>query len=337
MPVLNQVYAGSACVMICLYIFPFKTHGFEANSHFPAPHSFSLSRICDLEHWVFGKFVKEQFSPTHVSKSVPLRKTAVRGSYHQFNRTEANLCMTNKRVWIIGDSYMRHFYFGLMDVLRGNRKDPTKVIDGRTMPEKPVFLDFCPKEFGFVRKGYLKSSNSTLFFIGKKFFSLGGSFIALKELLSNIIDDDLIVLNLLIHDNKRNRVQSKQFMGNMKKAEMYYLLKVKELSGWLKDQNGRGKFVWSTSNSYKEKKVPPQFRKYQRNRRILSINSKARTHWLDAGFPVLDVFHITMACKARTCTNDGSHYNQMVNRAKAQVLLNYFCQPPTCKKLEPSN
>ena len=125
-------------------------------------------------------------------------------------------------------------------------------------------------------------------------------------------------------------------MGNMKKAEMYYLLKVKELSGWLKDQNGRGKFVWSTSNSYKEKKVPPQFRKYQRNRRILSINSKARTHWLDAGFHVLDVFHITMACQARTCTNDGSHYNQMVNMAKAQVLLNYFCQPPTCKKLEPS-
>jgi hypothetical protein len=50
-------------------------------------------------------------------------------------------------------------------------------------------------------------------------------------------------------------------MGNMKKAEMYYLLKVKEFSGWLKDQNGRGKFVWSTSNSYKEKKVPPQFKK----------------------------------------------------------------------------
>ncbi|CAL6337601.1 unnamed protein product [Bathycoccus prasinos] len=79
-----------------------------------------------------------------------------------------------------------------------------------------------------------------------------------------------------------------------------------------------------------------KFRKYQRNRHILSINSKARTQWLDAGFPVLDVFHITMACQARTCTNDGSHYNQMVNRAKAQMLLNYFCQPPTCKKLEPS-
>ena len=64
----------------------------------------------------------------------------------------------------------------------------------------------------------------------------------------------------------------------MKKAEMYYLLKVKELSGWLKDQNGRGKFVWSTSNSYKEKKVPPQFRKYQRNRRILSIKTAKLAH-----------------------------------------------------------
>ena len=83
------------------------------------------------------------------------------------------------------------------------------------MPEKPLF----PKEFGFVRKGHLKSSNSTLFLVGKRFFSLGGSFIALKELLSNIIDDDLIVLNLLIH-NKRNRVQSKQFIGNMKKIQL---------------------------------------------------------------------------------------------------------------------
>ena len=329
---LGEVVMRSIIIILCFFIFPLKIHAVETSmQHFPDPHFSSLRTICDLEHWVFGKFVEDRFNPTHVSRNVPLKRTAVKGSYHWFNKTEANVCMANKRVWIIGDSYMRHFYFGLMDVLRGNIKSPTKVIDGRTMPEKSVLLDFCPKEFGFVRKGYLKSSNSTFFFIGKRFFSLGGSFDALKELLSKIVDDDLIILNVLIHDNKRNRVQSKQFMGNMKKAEIYYLSKVKELSGWLKDQNGRGKFVWSTSNSYKEKKVPPQFRKYQRNRRILSINEKARTYWLEAGFPVLDVFHITMACQARTCTNDGSHHNQMVNRAKAQVLLNYFCQPPSCK------
>jgi len=88
-----------------------------------------------------------------------------------------------------------------------------KIIDGRTMPEKPLF----PKEFGFVRKGHLKSSNSTLFLVGKRFFSLGGSFIALKELLSNIIDDDLIVFNLLTYIIKEI-VFRKQFFGNMKKS-----------------------------------------------------------------------------------------------------------------------
>jgi len=317
-------------MLFCLSFLTFTIQALGTNEQY-FPIRSSLRTFCDLQHWVFGKFVKEQFTPTHVSKSVPSRKIAVRGSYHWFNKTEANLCMANKRVWILGDSYMRHFYFGLMDVLRGTTKNPTKVIDGRTMPEKSVLLENCPKEFEFVRKAHLQSSNSTFYFVGKKFFSLGGSFNPLKELLSNIVNDDLIVLNLLIHDNKRNRVQSKQFMGNMKKAEKYYLSKVKELSEWLKAQNYQGKFVWSTSNSYKEEKVPLQFRKYQRNRRILSINRKARTYWLDAGFPVLDVFHITMACRAKTCTNDGSHYNQMVNRAKAQVLLNYFCRPPSCE------
>ena len=129
-------------------------------------------------------------------------------------------------------------------------------------------------------------------------------------------------------------MQSTEFKGNMRKAELFYLSKVKQLSNWMKDQKPHGKFVWSTSNSYKEEKVPSQFRRYQRNKRILRINSKARTYWLDAGFPVLDVFHITMACQAKTCSNDGSHHNRMVNRAKAHVLLNYFCRPQSCEMKE---
>ena len=56
---------------------------------------------------------------------------------------------------------------------------------------------------------------------------------AIKELLLNIKNDDLIVFNVLIHDNKRNRVQSKEFNGDMRKAEEFYLLKVTELVEWL--------------------------------------------------------------------------------------------------------
>ena len=40
------------------------------------------------------------------------------------------------------------------------------------------------------------------------------------------------------------------------KSRNVLLVKVKELSGWLKDQNGRGKFVWSTSTFIQGEKVP---------------------------------------------------------------------------------
>ena len=146
---------------------------------------------------------------------------------------------------------------------------------------------------------------------------------AKKELLLNIKNDDLIVFNVLIHDNKRNRVQSKEFNGDMRKAEEFYLSKISELVSWLQAQKPSAKIIWSTSTSYKENKVPLEFRRYQRNKRILEINRRA-------GFPVLDVFHITLACQAKSCTEDGSHHNRMVNRAKAHVLLNHFCHPTSC-------
>jgi len=151
-----------------------------------------------------------------------------------------------------------------------------------------------------------------------------------KELFLNIKNDDLIVFNVLIHDNKRNRVQSREFNGDMKKVEQFYLSKINELVGWLRVQKPSAKIVWSTSTSYKENKVPLEFRRYQRNKRILDINGKARNVWIEAGFPVLDVFHTTLACQAKSCTGDGSHHNRMVNRAKAHVLLNIFCRPSSC-------
>ena len=75
---------------------------------------------------------------------------------------------------------------------------------------------------------------------------------AIKELLLNIKNDDLIVFNVFIHDNKRNRVQSKEFNGDMRKAEQFYLLKVSELVEWLQAQKPSAKIIWSTSTSYKE-------------------------------------------------------------------------------------
>ena len=49
---------------------------------------------------------------------------------------------------------MRHFYFGLMDVLRGNKNKPNIVIDGRTIPEKPIILSRINKR-NFSRVEFL--------------------------------------------------------------------------------------------------------------------------------------------------------------------------------------
>jgi len=167
-------------------------------------------------------------------------------------------------------------------------------------------------------------------FIGGRRFGIGLYMEAIKELLLNIKNDDLIVFNVLIHDNKRNRVQSREFNGDMRKAEQFYLSKISELVVWLQALEPKANIVWSTSTSYKENKVPTEFRRYQRNKRILEINRKARDIWIEARFPILDVFHITLACQEKSCTEDGSHHNRMVNRAKAHVLLNYFCRPYSC-------
>ena len=221
-----------------------------------------------------------------------------------------------------------------MDVLRGNLKNPSDSrLSDRKNPEQQANLSFISEE-GFVqtRVAYLENSYVTIYFIGRKNFGLGLHLESLKTLLSYAMTSgDVIVLNVLIHDNKEYRIQ-RDFKGNMRAAESYYLKKVNELSEWWQEQNSKTKFVWCTSTSYKESKVPKRYQRYQKNTRILAINAEARNYWINKGFPVLDVFHITAACKASTCTADGSHFNRMVNRAKAQVLLNYLCKPSNCSQ-----
>ena len=207
---------------------------------------------------------------------------------------------------------MRNLFIGLMDVLRGNLAKPNESIT-KGVPEKFVKIDFVPSVRD-VGRATLESNNITATFIGGRRFGIGLYMEAIKDLFSNINNDDLIVFNVLIHDNKRNRVQSREFKGNMKKAEQFYLAKISEFVNWLQAQKPNAKVVWSTSTSYKEHKVPSEFRRYQRNTRILDINRKAG-YLGDAGFPVLNVFTLSSRV-VKSCTEDGSHHNRMVNRRK---------------------
>ena len=57
--------------------------------------------------------------------------------------------MRNKKVWVIGDSYMRNLFIGFMDVLRGKLAKPNESIT-KGVPEKFVKIDFVLKAFGGI-------------------------------------------------------------------------------------------------------------------------------------------------------------------------------------------
>ena len=195
--------------------------------------------LCDMTRWIHGKFQGDTFIPSGYTGTASLKPPrdlkSTKQVYHWFSKEEAQSCLKNKRVWVIGDSYMRNLFIGLMDVLRGNVAKPNESIT-KGVPEKFVKIDFLPKAFGDVGRAFLKSNNITATFIGGRRFGLGLYMEAIKALFSSIKNDVLIVFNVLIHDNKRNRVQSQEFKGDMRKAEQYYLSKVNEFVDWLRAQ-----------------------------------------------------------------------------------------------------
>ena len=294
--------------------------------------------ICDLKHWIIGDYVENEFIPEYLvdklsfnesDGSVPSENRFKSQQLHKFSEEEAGQCLRNRKIWFIGDSYIRCFYNGFLDVLRGNYASPFAV--RKSHYEKKVHISFIPRQLSFVTQAHLDDYNVTITNVGKKYFSLGGHMDAIKTLLTEVKDDDLIIFTLLIHDNKADWVKN-EFNGSKEKAEVAYLNNVKNLVKWISTNRPKGQLVWTTSNSYIESLVPGVYRDYQTNQRIFRISSAARSYWLEAGFPVLDTFHLTgIACRTRECSQDGGHFNSAVNRAKSSLLLNYYCRPKSCE------
>ena len=80
--------------------------------------------------------------------------------YHCFSKEEAQLCLRNKKAWVIGDEHIRNLFIWFMDVLGGNLAQPNESIR-RGVPENFVKIDFALKAFGDVGRATLKSKNIT--------------------------------------------------------------------------------------------------------------------------------------------------------------------------------
>ena len=298
----------------------------------------SEQSICDLKHWIIGDYVENEFIPEYLvdklsfngsDGSVPSENRFKSQQLHKFSEREAGQCLRNRKIWFIGDSYIRCFYNGFLDVLRGNYAAPHAVKMKHL--EKRVNISFIPRQFSDVTQAHLDDYNVTITNVGEEYFSLGGHMDSVKALLTEVKDDDLVIFTLLIHDNKADWVEN-EFNGSKERAEVAYLNNVKNIVKWISTNRPKGQIVWTTSNSYIESLVPGVYRDYQTNQRILRISSAARSYWLEAGFPVLDTFHLTgIACRTRECSLDGGHFNSAVNRAKSSLLLNYYCRPKSCE------
>ena len=68
--------------------------------------------LCDMTRWIHGKFQGDTFIPSGYTRTASLKPPrdlkSTKQVYHWFSKEEAQSCLKNKRVWVIGDSYMRN-------------------------------------------------------------------------------------------------------------------------------------------------------------------------------------------------------------------------------------
>ena len=167
----------------------------------------SEQSICDLKHWIIGDYVENEFIPEYLvdklsfngsDGSVPSENRFKSQQLHKFSEREAGQCLRNRKIWFIGDSYIRCFYNGFLDVLRGNYAAPHAVKMKHL--EKRVNISFIPRQFSDVTQAHLDDYNVTITNVGEEYFSLGGHMDSVKALLTEVKDDDLVIFTLLIHD-----------------------------------------------------------------------------------------------------------------------------------------
>ena len=209
-----------SCLLLLFQNLIFKVRGFHLDRDVVLEKGRLEQSICDLKHWIIGDYLKFDFKlkPKYLVDKLPLEGTVSPKNrlksqqLHEYSEREARQCLRNRKIWFIGDSYIRCFYHGFLDVLRGNYASPYAV--RKSHYEKKVYIPFIPRQFSFVTQAYLDDYNVTITNVGRPNFSLGGNIDAIKALLAEIKDDDLVIFSLLIHDNKASWVQ-KNKMNSM--------------------------------------------------------------------------------------------------------------------------
>ena len=324
--------------------------GVETTDASTAPATGQVERrprnfMADLNAWVLGEWSGDEFVPKYVTRCesglwehpTANRYFRTRLRYRMFTADEAQACLVGKKVTIVGDSYMRGMYIGMVDVVRGNTTHQSRhVHTSKALSKMPYTYNLADMKNDTFAVGHTTQQNAFL-----------DTPPLMKRLLDNddkVLEHDFVAMNTLIHEVKFRTVQKLKNAPDTRILQML-VAKIVQYVKHLLEKKPSLKFVWVTGTGYKLDLVPRGYREHQTNKRMLWYNTgivKALRK-LNVGF--LDIFHMTETCRESRCFDghkgdqslkniDGSHKSRFVNRMKAQMLLNYMCPPPVDETYE---
>jgi hypothetical protein len=196
---------------------------------------------------------------------------------HLFSTYEAVECLKNKRILIVGDSYMKQMYIGAVDILLQN---PSNIeIEGGKYRE---LISRQAAKF-LAQSKAIRSRNIHLSYDDKCIHS------NLKCLMSNIMKNihyrqaDYLISNILVHDLQLNQ--------NLTSRLDEYLTNLKELF-----RTPRSRLMWVTGPSYDLKKVPDKYLEITKNRPTVAANREAFELAKQFHIPILDFYTLTGSC-----------------------------------------
>ena len=300
------------------------------------------SKISGRE-WVEGFWEGEVFHPE--SQSMCDSNCGQNMYFHRIERKKYRLfdarstmnCLVAekyKHIVVIGDSYMRNLFHGIIDIM----------LDRRTEIEEKEHE--IPDFWQPVR--YLGENSLQL-----KVLDIRVTFLQQFGLWSHLsiplpaldIEGTLVMYGSMVHDHKFRQVDFLISKYQKRKKLANRLIRDKEDSGrdryremahniWMRRMSrlqnfDRATLIWVTSPYYETHKLEQVnhfARINQDNERYFRFNLDGVNKLLsNPRVRFLDAYHLTKACKYENCSLDGAHRSAFVNRMKFQIILNYIC------------
>jgi len=300
------------------------------------------SKISGRE-WVQGHWEGEVFHPesqtmcdSNCGESIYFHKIE-RKNYILFDARSTMNCLVAEKynhIVIVGDSYMRNLFHGIIDVMSDTRTEvegkeqeiPDSLQHVRYLDKSSLQLDLLNIRLTYLRQFGLSSP----------------LLISLSELDTK---GTLVLYGSMVHDHKFREVDLLISKHEKRKKVANRLIKDKKDPRrdkyrnlahklWMKRLTKLQNFdyatlIWVTSPYYethKLEKVNHLARINQNNERYFRYNLDGVNKLLsDPRVRFLDAYHLTKACKYENCSLDGAHRSAFVNRMKFQIILNYLC------------